>query len=165
MRWCATWQKMAQRIRFARRTGMAFPVTALAKGSKASKGAKDCFTELRTAEALPPHQRFAPTRRSGHCRLSVATPPRGNPLTLEPLLPLLPEQSPPNPILFPLAKPIPAFARCCLPVLRSAQREGGCIAASLLVFTSPTTPSFITPLVAQSLRSPSLIAICDVASR
>ena len=126
MRWCATEREKAQRVRFAKRVGMAFPVMALAKGSKASKGAKDCFTELRTAEALPPHQRFAPTRRSGHCRLPVATPPRGNPLTLEPLLPLLPEQSPPNPIPFPLAKPIPAFARSCL-----------CIAASRLVFTSP----------------------------
>ena len=31
---------------------------------------------------------------------------------------------------------IPAFARCCLPVLRSLG-EGGCIAANLLVFTSP----------------------------
>ena len=49
---------------------------------------------------------------------------------------------------------IPAFARCCL-----------CIAANLLVFTSPMTSSFITPLVAQSLRSLSLIAICDGESR
>ena len=32
---------------------------------------------------------------------------------------------------------IPAFARCCLPVLRSLG-EGGCMAANLLVFTSPT---------------------------
>ena len=47
-----------------------------------------------------------------------------------------------------------AFARCCL-----------CIAANLLVFTSPITRSFITPLVAQSLRSLSLIAICDGESR
>ena len=81
MRWCATEREKAQRVRFAKRAGMAFPVTALAKGSKASKGAKDCFTELRTAEALPPHQRFAPTRRSGHCRLTVATRQPGTRVT------------------------------------------------------------------------------------
>ena len=40
---------------------------------------------------------------------------------------------------------IPAFARCCLPVLRSAQREGGCIAANLLVFTSPIMHSSHRP--------------------
>ena len=55
---------------------------------------------------------------------------------------------------FPIGGFIPAFARCCL-----------CIAANLLVFTSPMTHSFITPLVAQSLRSLSLIAICDGESR
>ena len=108
-------------------------VTALAKGSKASKGAKDCFTELRAAEALPPHRRSALTRRSGHCRLSVATPSRGNPLTPRATFATFARIIPSKPNPLPLAKPIPAFARCYL-----------CIAANLLVFTSPMTLSCAT---------------------
>ena len=75
MRWCATEREKAQRVRFAKRAGMAFPVTALAKGSKASKGAKDCFTKLRAAEAPP----ASPSLRADQAPGSLS-PPRRNAL-------------------------------------------------------------------------------------
>ena len=155
-------------------------VTALAKGSKVSKGAKDCFTELRTSEALPPHQRFAPTRRSGHSRLTIASRRPGARVTAaspslraDQALGSLPphRRNAPERQSFDPRAPFATFART-IPAKPNPlpPREAHPRLRALLLMHRRQSPRLnksyggllYHALVAQSLLSTSLIAICDV---